>query len=114
MSPRTSRIDAYWSFIQAKSRCCARTAKKTDPTDAPSRRLTMIVAQEPAQPLAAAHGSLALLARRSRKHQDVALLLMVPSRQIFVPRQQLLVHRPRHVGQDTRPWSILLGSPKAV
>ena len=24
-------------------------------------------------------------------------------RQISVPRQQLLVHRPRHVGQDTRP-----------
>jgi hypothetical protein len=23
--------------------------------------------------------------------------------QIFIPRQQLLVHRPRHVGQDTRP-----------
>ena len=62
----------------------------------------MIIAQEPAQPLAAAHGSLALLARRSRKQQDVALLLIVPSRQIFVPPQQLLVHRPRHVGQDAR------------
>ena len=24
-------------------------------------------------------------------------------RQVFVPRQQLLVHRPRHVGQDARP-----------
>ena len=23
-------------------------------------------------------------------------------RQVFVPRQQLLVHRPRHVGQDAR------------
>ncbi len=23
--------------------------------------------------------------------------------QVFVPRQQLLVHRPRHVGQDARP-----------
>ena len=23
--------------------------------------------------------------------------------QIFVPRQQLLMHRPRHVGQDARP-----------
>ena len=50
--------------------------QKTDPANAPSRRLTMIVAQKPAQPLAAAHGSLALLARRSRKQQDVALPLM--------------------------------------
>ena len=24
-------------------------------------------------------------------------------RQVFVPSQQLLVHRPRHVGQDARP-----------
>ena len=24
-------------------------------------------------------------------------------RQISVPRQQLLVHRPRHIGQDARP-----------
>lgn len=27
----------------------------------------------------------------------------VLGRQVFVPRQQLLVYRPRHVGQDTRP-----------
>ena len=52
--------------------------QKTDPTDAPSRRLTMIVAQEPTQSLAAPHGSLALLIRVPRKQQDVALPLVVP------------------------------------
>ena len=47
--------------------------QKTDPTDAPSRRLTMIVAQKPAQPLAAPHGSLAAAGRVPRKpHQGSA------------------------------------------
>jgi ABC-type uncharacterized transport system substrate-binding protein len=48
------------------------------PAVGPSRRLTMIVAQEPAQPLAAAHGPLGLLTRRPREQQDVALPLVIP------------------------------------
>ena len=92
----------------------------------------MIVAYKPAQPFAAAHGALALLAGHSRKQQDVALSMVIPlgmevfnlvaqhppqgafteqdqlrqallGRQIFVPRQQLVVHRPRHICKDARP-----------
>ena len=48
------------------------------PTDAPSRRLTMIVAQEPTQSLAAPHRPLAVPIRGARKQQDVALPLVVP------------------------------------
>jgi len=47
-------------------------------TDAPSRRLTMIVAQEPTQSLAAPHRPLAVPIRGARKQQDVALALVVP------------------------------------
>ena len=49
------------------------------PTDAPSRHLTMIVAQEPAQSLAALHRPLAAAVRVPRKQQDVALALVVRS-----------------------------------
>ncbi len=45
------------------------------PAVGPSRRLTMIVAQEPTQSLAALHRPLALTIRRQRKQQDVALPL---------------------------------------
>ena len=48
------------------------------PTNAPSGRLTMIVAQEPAQSLAALHRPLALTICRQRKQQDVALPLVIP------------------------------------
>ncbi len=47
------------------------------PTDAPSRRLSMIVAQEPTQSLAAANRPLAAAVRVPRKRQDVALPLVV-------------------------------------
>ena len=47
------------------------------PTDAPSRRLTMIVAQEPTQSLATLHRPLAAAVRVPRKQQDVALPLVV-------------------------------------
>ena len=52
--------------------------QKTDPAAVPSRRLTMIVAQEPAQSLAALHRPLAVPIRGARKQQDVALALVVP------------------------------------
>ena len=48
------------------------------PTDAPSRRLPMIVAQEPTQSLATLHRPLAAAVRVPRKQQDVALALVVP------------------------------------
>jgi hypothetical protein len=31
--------------------------------------------------------------------------------QVFVPRQQFLVHRPRHVGQDARPIHLIAPCP---
>ena len=52
--------------------------QKTDPTNAPSRRLTMIVAQEPTQSLATMHRPLAAAVRVPRKQQDVALPLVIP------------------------------------
>ena len=56
-----------------------------------------------AQPMTdlAEHASLGVrkLQPTSQLHLEDAVL----GGQIFVPRQQLLVHRPRHVGQDARP-----------
>jgi hypothetical protein len=52
--------------------------QKTEPTDGISRRLSMVIAQEPAQSLAAPHWPLALPIRHPRKQQDVALPLMIP------------------------------------
>lgn len=51
--------------------------QNTDPTGAPSRRLTMIVAEKPAQSFAALHRPVALTIRVPRKQQDVALPLVV-------------------------------------
>ena len=48
------------------------------PAVGPSRRLTMIVAQKPAQSLAAASRPVAAAVRVPRKQQDVALPLVVP------------------------------------
>ena len=57
---------------------CRSYGQSIGPTDAPSRRLSMIVAQEPTQSLAAAHRPLAAAVRVPRKQQDVALPLMIP------------------------------------
>ncbi len=54
--------------------------QKTDPADAPSGCLLMIVAQEAAQSLAAPHGPLTVAVRIPRKQQDVAFLPVIPSR----------------------------------
>ena len=48
------------------------------PANAPSRNLAMIVAQEPAQSLAAANRPLAAAVRVSGKQQDVAVPLVIP------------------------------------
>jgi hypothetical protein len=46
-------------------------------------------------------------AASSLHSQALALLgLAADGGQIFVPRQQILVHRPRYVGQDARPIHI--------
>ena len=47
------------------------------PTEAPSRRLTMIVAQEPTQSLATLHRPLAAAVRVPRKQQDVGAVANV-------------------------------------
>ena len=46
--------------------------------DAPSRRLSMIIAQEPTQSLAAPNRPLTMAVRVSGEQQDVALSLVVP------------------------------------
>jgi len=64
----------------------------------------MVVAQEPAQSLVAAHGSLALLIRRPREQQDIAFTLMVPLGMTMVdvfaqrPPQRPLAEQ-EHLGQ---------------
>jgi len=65
--------------------------QKTDPTNAPSRRLTMIVAQEPTQSLATMHRPLAAAVRVPRKQQDVALPLVVP---LGMEMVDIVVQRP--------------------
>jgi hypothetical protein len=52
--------------------------QKTEPTAGTSRRLSMVIAQEPAQSVAAPHRSFALPVVYPRKQQDVALPLMIP------------------------------------
>jgi hypothetical protein len=52
--------------------------QKTEPADGASRRLSMIIAQQPTQSLLASHWPLALPIRHPWKQQDVALPLMVP------------------------------------
>jgi hypothetical protein len=52
--------------------------QKTEPTAGASRRLSMIIAQEPAQSLTALHRPLALPIVYPGKQQDVALRLVVP------------------------------------
>ena len=51
--------------------------KKTEPADAASRRLSMVIAQEPAQSLAAPHRPLSVTVRIPRKQQDVTLPLVI-------------------------------------
>ena len=51
--------------------------QKTEPADGALRRLSMVVAQESTQSLAAPHWPLALPIRRPRKQQDVTLPLMI-------------------------------------
>jgi hypothetical protein len=49
----------------------------------------------------AQHASLGI--RQPRPAIQFRLEDAVLGGQVFVPRQQLRIHRPRHVGQDTRP-----------
>ena len=52
--------------------------QKIVPAAVQSRCVSMVVAQETAQPLAASHGSFALVIRWPREQQDVALSLVIP------------------------------------
>ena len=71
----------------------------------------MVIAQEPAQSLAAPHGSLALTIRRQRKQQDVALPLVIPLGMEMLdviaqhPPQRALVDGARDIARvGPRSW----------
>ena len=81
------------------------------PANAPSRRPTMIVAQEPTQSLTAPNRSLAAAVRVPRKQQDVALALVIS---LGMEMFDILAQRPSQralAEQDHLRQALLLDRP---
>ena len=70
----------FWFTMGSTYTCLSATpyGQKTGPTDAPSRRLAMIIAQKAAQSLAAPHGTLAAAVGIPGKQQNIPLPLVIP------------------------------------
>src|SRR5258708_13737819 len=85
--------------------------QKTEPADGASRGLSMVIAQEATQSLAAPHRPLAVPIRGSRKQQDVTRPLMIP---LGMEMVDILAQRPPQrtlTEQDHFGQALLLASP---